>query len=67
MEKNMGNVDRLIRSIVAVVITFLYITGLITDTLAIVLGIVAIVFLLTSVVGFCPLYKLLGISTNKSK
>jgi hypothetical protein len=67
MEKNMGTIDRLIRSIVAVVVIILYSTGRISGTLAIVLGIIAIVFLLTSLVSFCPLYKALGISTNKSR
>lgn len=60
----MGTIDRLIRTALAVLGGVLYFTGQISGTTAIVLGIVAIVFLLTSVVSFCPLYTLLGISTR---
>ncbi len=61
----MGTADRVIRTIVAILIGVLYFTGKISGTLAIVLGIVAVIFLLTSFVGICPLYKILGISTRK--
>jgi len=67
MGKNMGTVDRVIRVLVAIVVAVLYFTGQISGTLALVLGIIAVVFLLTSLVGFCPLYKILGISTNKEE
>jgi hypothetical protein len=67
MEKNMGNLDRLIRTIIAVAILVLYATGVIGSSLAIVLGIIAVIFLVTSFVSFCPLYKIAGISTNKKK
>jgi hypothetical protein len=65
MKKNMGTVDKAIRVIVAIVIGVLYFTGQITGTAAIILGILAIVFLLTSVIGTCPLYLPLGLSTKK--
>jgi len=65
LAKNMGNTDRLIRAIVAVVIVVLYATGRISGTLAIVLGIVALAFLVTSFIGSCPSYVPLGISTRK--
>ncbi len=65
MKKNMGTIDRIIRTVLAVVIIVLFLTGQITGTAAIVLGIVAIVFLLTSLLGWCPIYILLGISTRK--
>ena len=63
MKKNMGLVDRLIRIIVAVVIAVLFFTNVITGTLAIVLLILAGVFLLTSMISFCPLYTIIGAST----
>ncbi|MBN1197428.1 MAG: DUF2892 domain-containing protein [Candidatus Aminicenantes bacterium] len=65
MKKNMGVVDRTIRTIVALVVVALLVTKTLTGTLAIVLGVVAVVFLLTSLVSFCPLYTFLGIRTNK--
>lgn len=65
MKLNMGTADRTIRIIIAISIGILYFTGKISGTLAIVLGIVAVAFLLTSFVGTCQLYKILGISTRK--
>jgi hypothetical protein len=65
MKKNMGTIDRVIRTVIAVVIAVLYFTGQISGTVAIVLGIVAVAFLLTSLVGWCPIYKPFGISTRK--
>ncbi len=63
MKKNMGTADRAVRTLIALVIGFLYFTDRISGTLAIVLGIVAVVFLLTSLVGHCPAYGPLGMST----
>ncbi len=65
MKPNMGTTDRIIRIAVAILIGALYFAGKISGTLAIVLGIVAVVFLLTSLVGTCPLYMPFGISTRK--
>lgn len=67
MTKNMGSTDKIVRLLVAAVIAVLYFTGIISGTLAIVLGIVAIIFVLTSLISFCPLYTLLGINTCKKK
>lgn len=67
MNKNMGTVDRLIRTALAVVIAVLYFTNQLTGTAAIILGLIAIAFLLTSIVGFCPLYVPLRISTRGKK
>ena len=67
MKQNMGSADRIIRTILTVVIVVLYFTGQITGTAAIVLGIVAVVLLLTSSVGFCPAYFLFKISTKKEQ
>lgn len=65
MMKNMGGLDRILRILLAVAVVVLYFTGVISGTLAIILGIVAVIFLLTSLIGFCPLYKPFGISTLK--
>ncbi len=65
MQKNMGTWDRIIRFALAALIAILYFTNVISGTWAIILGIVAVIALVTSFVGVCPLYKLLGISTSK--
>jgi hypothetical protein len=66
MKQNMGGIDRLIRSLIAVALIVLGLTGVLSGTLAIVGYIVAAVFLLTSVVSFCPLYTLLRLNTRKA-
>jgi hypothetical protein len=66
MTKNMGAADRVIRILLALAIAVLYFTGKISGTLAFVLGVFAIVFILTSLVGWCPAYFPLGLSTRKS-
>jgi hypothetical protein len=63
----MGSIDKIIRVLVAVVIGVLYFTDQITGTAAIILGIFAVIFLLTSAIGFCPLYLPLKLSTIKKK
>jgi hypothetical protein len=65
MKKNMGPIDKMIRSVIGFIIAILYYSGIITGALAIILLAFAILFLLTSFMSFCPLYKLLGINTNK--
>jgi Protein of unknown function (DUF2892) len=67
MTKNMGNTDKLIRLSIAALIAVLYYTGLISGTLAIILGIFAVIFALTSLISFCPLYTLVGINTCSTK
>lgn len=67
MVKNMGKLDKTLRIAVAAIIAILYFTHVINGTLAIVLGIFAIIFLLTSLVGTCPLYIPLNINTNKEE
>jgi hypothetical protein len=67
MKKNMGSIDKIVRVLVAVVIGILYFTDQITGTAAIILGIFAVIFLLTSAIGFCPLYLPLKLSTIKKK
>jgi len=66
MKKNMGTLDRTIRIVVAIAIVVLYANHVISGTLAIILLIVAAVFVLTSFISFCPAYHLLGITTKKN-
>lgn len=67
MKKNMGAADKAIRLLTAIAIAVLYFTNLISGTLAIILGILAVVFVLTSFMSFCPLYLPFGINTLKKK
>ena len=67
MRGNMGAIDRIIRIILAIVVAALFFTDQITGIAAIILGILAIIFLITSTTGFCPLYIPLKISTKKKK
>lgn len=69
MKKNMGSADRVIRIILAAIFAVLYFTGTVPGTLGLVLVILGAVFLLTSLVSFCPLYAIVGLntcSTNKA-
>ena len=63
MKKNMGNTDKIVRILIALIIGVLYFTGTISGTLALVLLVLGGVFVLTSLIGFCPLYAPFGIST----
>lgn len=63
MKKNMGNTDRIVRIVIAAVIAVLYYTGTLSGTLGLVLLILAGVFVLTSLISFCPLYAPFGINT----
>jgi hypothetical protein len=63
VKKNMGMADRAIRTVLALLVGVLYFTHVISGTLALVLGVFAVIFLLTSLVSFCPLYTLVGLST----
>lgn len=65
MKPNMGSLDRLLRTLAAVIIGILYMANVITGTTAIVLMGVALVFLFTSLISFCPLYYPFGINTAK--
>lgn len=67
MKKNMGSTDKIIRILIALVIGVLYYTETINGTVATVLGVLAIVFLLTSFISFCPLYLPFGINTCKKE
>ena len=65
MKKNMGTIDRIVRLALVVLVAVLYFTGVINGTLAIILGILALIFLVTSLFGVCLLYMPFGISTKK--
>jgi K+-transporting ATPase A subunit len=65
MKPNMGTADRAVRVVIAAVIAFLYFNGTLAGTLGIVLLVVAVVFLATSMMGTCPAYLPLGLSTRK--
>jgi len=63
----MGIVDRTLRTIAAIIIAVLYLSNQLSGTLGDILGVVAILFLVTSAIGFCPLYLPLKISTQKKQ
>ena len=66
MKKNMGTADRIIRAVIALVMIVLFAQGVISGTLGIILLVLSGVFLLTSLVGFCPLYAPFGIRTRST-
>lgn len=63
----MNNADRSIRLLIAAIIAVLYFTNNISGTVAIVLGIFSVIFVLTSTISFCPMYTIFGINTCKKK
>ena len=67
MKKNMGSADKGIRIVIAIAVALLYYFDVIGGTLAYVLMAFAIIFLITSLVSFCPLYTLFGMNTCKTK
>lgn len=67
MKGNMGAIDRIIRTILAIVVAVLYFTNQISGVAALILGILALIFLITSITGLCPLYIPFKISTKKKK
>ncbi len=66
MNTNMGSTDKIIRLVLAILIGILYYTETISGTLALILGVFAGIFLLTSFISFCPLYMILGVNTFKN-
>jgi hypothetical protein len=67
MKLNMGTIDRVIRFIIAIIIGALYLTGVLSGTVALILETIAVIFLLTSFIGWCPVYALFGLSTRKKE
>ncbi len=66
MKRNMSNIDRIIRVMLAAVFAYLYFGGIVTGALGIVLLVLGAVFLLTSIVAVCPLYVPFKLSTYRS-
>lgn len=64
MKKNMGTIDRALRVVAALAVGVLWYLGVISGTVAIVLGVLAVVFVLTSLISFCPLYLPFGLTTR---
>lgn len=67
MKSNMSFTDKAVRILLALVVIILYVTGVISGTIAIVLSALSAILILTSVIGFCPLYRLFGVSTLRRK
>ncbi len=63
----MGNLDKLIRVLLAMVFVILYLTSTVTGTLGLALVAIAVLFVLTGLVSFCPLYTIFGINTYSIK
>jgi hypothetical protein len=67
MKANMGRTDRILRTGIAAIIAILYFSDIISGTVGIVLLVAACIFLLTSILRFCPLYAIFGVSTCPRK
>jgi hypothetical protein len=67
MKKNVGMIDKVIRILVAVVVVVLYFTHVISGTLALVLLALSAIFVVTSLISFCPIWFALGLSTRKKE
>ncbi len=67
MKKNMGTIDKVLRILAAVVMLVLYFTGVITGALGIFLIVLSVVFVITSLISFCPLYVPFGWNTGKKE
>lgn len=63
MKKNMGNADRLIRVALAALITTLFVTKFLSGTFGIILFVLAGIFLIAGMVGYCPLFAAFGITS----
>lgn len=67
MKKNMGNTDRVIRILLALVFVSLYYFGIVPGLFGMALVLLSVVFVLTSLVSFCPLYALFGVNSCPAK
>jgi Ca2+/H+ antiporter len=67
MQKNMGQIDRIVRVILALIMAALYFTGQVEGLTGTIMLVLAAVFTLTSFVSFCPLYAPFGINTDAKK
>ncbi|MFY8187665.1 MAG: YgaP family membrane protein [Flavobacterium sp.] len=67
MKKNMGTIDKSLRMMLSIVVAVLYFSEVISGTTALILGALAIIFILTSFISFCPLYVPFGINSCKKE
>lgn len=67
MTKNLGAMDRVLRVALAIVVAALYFSGMISGTAALILGILAVIFLLTGLISWCPIYHAVGLNTAAKK
>lgn len=67
MKKNVGKLDRILRVAVSLVIVVLFVKGRITGTVGITELVLAGIFTLTAIIGFCPLYAIIGTNTCPTK
>ncbi|THU39587.1 DUF2892 domain-containing protein [Niastella caeni] len=67
MKRNMGNIDRIIRIFLSAVFAYLYFAGVVSGMFGLILVILGSVFLLTSIIGFCPLYTVFGFNSCPEK
>jgi len=67
MKKNVGNVDKIVRWVISLLLLGLYFTDVVTGTLGIIFIVVAVILIVTTFISFCPLYLPFGIRTNKDK
>ena len=66
MKRNEGTADRVIRVLLGIILLYLA-TAKLSGTLAVILGVIAVILLVTGVTGFCALYKVLGVNTAKKE
>jgi len=67
MKKNMGSTDKIVRVLIAAIVATLFLTNVITGVLGIILLALAGIFVLTSLVSFCPIYTIFGMNTCPAK
>jgi hypothetical protein len=67
MKKNLGMTDKIIRGTVAAIIALLYLANIITGTTALILGSIALILFITSVISFCPMYSIFGHNSSRDK
>lgn len=65
MKRNMSDIDRIVRVVVAAIFAYLYFGGIITGAVGVILVVLGAVFLFTAVFAFCPLYLPFKFSTYK--
>jgi hypothetical protein len=66
MKKNLGTTDKIIRVTIAALIAVLYFADIITGTLALIFGGIAVILFLTSLISFCPMYAVFGHSSSRN-